>query len=71
MEHKYMSDEEICRTLDTCISDYETIRNKLPTDLRLGIENVPRKAKKDGYYTYKGIQIPVIIQKETYKEGIL
>jgi len=73
MDYKkeYMSEEEAYRTIDTCLSNHEDIKKKLPDKLILGISMIPNQVKKDGYYTYKGIQIPVIIQEETYKEGLL
>lgn len=73
MDHKeeYMSEEEAYRTIDCCLSDFEDYRKKLPPQLFLGEEIAPAKVIEDGYYTYKGIQIPVIIQKERYKAGVL
>ena len=70
-EKEFMSEEEAYRTIDCCISDFEDIKQELPPKLFLGEEIAPAKVIQDGYYTYKGVKIPVIIQEERYKEGIL
>jgi hypothetical protein len=67
MDREYMSEEEAYRTIDCCLSDFEDSRKKL----FLGEEIAPAKVIQDGYYTYKGVKIPVIIQEERYKEGVL
>ena len=66
-----MSEEEAYRMIECCLSDFVDLKEELPPKLILGIQNVPNKVLKDGYYDYKGTKIPVIVQEETYKEGRL